>query len=339
MRNIVDFHHHWMPRAHVEHPELLMRPGETIREVVLSDGQPAKRIARDGMALITVEERRCLIEERLQDMDEAKVATAIFTLATWQSFLEDLRTCQYVNEEMAKAIQDHPTRLIGAAHVPLSPSDDAAKELERAIKDLGFRAMGIVTNVRGMFPDHELYYPLYEVAAAYDVPVIVHCAASPADDHSMREYDLSRTVGREVDHTLAVVRLFRSEVPDRFPTLKFVHCHLGGTFFVSTFRYGRAEGALESRTIEQGRSEFSREAFEARIRNVYFNTTFWEPRAIKYAVEMLGSERIVFGSDYPIRSRIMSETAVAIEALDISEEAKTNIAFKNAEHIFGSSFP
>ena len=82
MHNIVDFHHHWIPRAHVEHPELLLRPGENIREVELSDGQTAKRIARDGMALITIEERRCLIDERLRDMDEANVAAAIFTLAT-----------------------------------------------------------------------------------------------------------------------------------------------------------------------------------------------------------------------------------------------------------------
>ncbi len=339
MRNIIDFHHHWMPREHVDHPEPLLRPGETIREVVLSDGQRSKRIVWEGMALITVEERRYFIDQRLKDMEEANVSAAIFTMATWQSFMVDLPTCQFVNDEMAKAIQDHPKQLVGAAHLPLSPARESANELERAIKELGFRAMGIVTNVNGVFPDNEAYYPLYEVAEAYNVPVIVHCAASPADDFSMREYDLSRTVGREVDHTLAVVRLFRSQVLDRFPNLTFVHGHLGGTFFMSTFRYGREEGGIESRTIEQGKPELSREALRERIKNFYFTTTFWEPRAIQYAVESLGSEHIVFGSDYPIRTRIMSEIAAAIESLDISQEAKDNIAYKNAQRIFGAPFP
>ena len=338
MRNMVDFHHHWMPRAHVDRPELLMRPGETIREVVLSDGNPAKRLTRDGMALITIEERRCLIDERLQDMDEANMAAVVLTLATWQSFVDDLRTCQFVNDEMAKAIQDHPDRLIGAAHLPLSPSGEAVKEFERSIKDLGFKALGIVTHVGRIFPDDELYYPLYEVAAAYDVPVIIHCAATPADDYSMRDYDLSRTIGREVDHTLAVVRLFRSEVLDRFPTLKFVHGHLGGTFSFSAFRYGRGEGALESRTIEQGSPELTREGFQERIRNFYFATTFWESQNIKYAIDALGSEHIVFGSDYPTRQTIMREIGEAIEALDITQEDKDNIAYKNAERIFNRAF-
>ena len=93
---------------------------------------------------------------------------------------------------------------------------------------------------------------------------------------------------------------------------------------------------MESRTIEQGTQELGPEPFQARMRNFYFATTFWEPRAIKYAVDALGSEHIVFGSDYPIRTRIMSEVGDAIEALAISEEeAKANIAFKNAERIFG----
>ena len=337
MHSMVDFHHHWMPRAHVDHPELVMHPGEAIRDIVLTDGQPARRISRDGMNLVTIEEKRCLIDERLQDMEEANVAAVILTLSTWQSFVEDLRTCQFVNEDMAKVIQGHPN-LIGAAHLPLSPGDLAAKELERAIKDLGFQAMGIVTNVRGIFPDDELYYPLYEVAAQYDVPVVIHCAASPANEHAMKDWDLSRTVGRELDHTLTAVRLFRSEVLDRFPTLKFVHGHLGGTFTVSAFRYSRGEAGLESRTIEQGQPELTREQFQERIKNFYFTTTFWEARAIKYAVESLGSEHIVFGSDYPIRRRIMYEIGEAIEDLDITQEDKENIAYKNAERIFNRAF-
>lgn len=74
MHDIIDFHHHWMPRLHVEQPELFMRPGETINEVRLIDGQITKRISRDGMHLITMAPDRFDIDDRLQRMDEAGVA-------------------------------------------------------------------------------------------------------------------------------------------------------------------------------------------------------------------------------------------------------------------------
>ena len=314
-----------------------MRPGETMTTLHLSDGQVAKRISRDGMAMITMTPARDAMDVRLERMKEANVTAAIFTLGTWVSWVEDLRTCQYVNEEMAKVVSEYPGVFYGAAHLPLSPGDEAARELERCARDYGFRAYCTATNVRGRFPDDELYYPMYEVAEAHNMPVIVHAAACPADDLSMREYDLSRMVGREVDHTLAAARVFMSEIPDRFPDLKLIHCHLGGTFWASTFRYGRGEGSLESRTVEQGNEGMGPEAFRQRLRNTYFNTTFWEPRVIEYAVESLGEDHIVFGSDYPIRTSLMGDVAEAIESLDIPASAKEKIAHGNSQRIYGES--
>jgi predicted TIM-barrel fold metal-dependent hydrolase len=337
VQNIIDFHHHWLPRDHSEHPERYMRPGETMNTLHLSDGQVAKRISRDGMAMITMTPARDAMDVRLERMKEANVTAAIFTLGTWVSWVEDLRTCQAVNEEMAKVVSDYPGVFYGAAHLPLSPGDEAARELERCVKDYGFRAFCTGTNVRGRFPDDNQYYPIYEVAETYNLPVIVHAAACPADDFSMREYDLSRMVGREVDHTLAAARVFMSEIPDRFPDLKFIHCHLGGTFWASTFRYGRGEGSIESRTVEQGNEGMGPEAFQRRLKNTYFNTTFWEPRVIKYAVEALGEDQIVFGSDYPIRTNLMQNVAEAIESLDIPDSAKRKIAYENSIRIYGES--
>lgn len=256
------------------------------------------------------------------------------------SFVEDLRTCEYANDEMAKVIKDHPRRLLGGAHAPLSPGKEAARELERCIKDLGFVAFSTVTNVRGRFPDDPLYFPLYEVAAEYDIPVIVHAPGCPVDEASLRDYDLARSIGREVEHTIAVARVLLSDVPSRFPNLKFVHCHLGGTFWASTFRYGRPGNALESRTIAaEGSPTLTPEEFQRRMRNFYFNTTFWEPKVIKFAIESLGEDHVVFGTDYPIRTSLLREMREALEGLGLSAEAEEKIAYRNAGAILGPRFP
>ena len=337
MRDIIDFHHHWMPKEHVDHLERYIRPGEQLEELKLSDGQISKRVTRDGMNMLTASAARHTIDERLENMDTANVKAAIFTLGTYTSWMENLRICQEVNDGMAKVISDHPTRFFGGAHVPLTASGEGAKELERCAKDYGFIALSTVTTVRGMYPDHEIYYPLYEVAEEYNLPVIVHSPDCPYDEHSLRDYDLSRRIGREVEHTLAVARVFLSPIPDRFPRLKFVHCHLGGTFWASTQRYGRGESAIESRTVTN--EEMARESalYERRLSNMYFNTTFWEPHVIKFAIDNLGDDRIVFGSDYPIRTSLMSDIGGAIDNMGLSDETLDKIAFKNSERIYGRS--
>ena len=106
MRHVIDFHHHWMPREHVDHLERYIRPREELEVVTLSDGQVSKRVTRDGMAMLTASAARYTIDERLENMDAANVAAAVFTLGTYTSWMENLRICQEVNDGMAKVVSD-----------------------------------------------------------------------------------------------------------------------------------------------------------------------------------------------------------------------------------------
>jgi predicted TIM-barrel fold metal-dependent hydrolase len=335
MRNVIDFHHHWMPREHVERLERYLRPREEIVEVTLSDGQVSKRIMRDGMAMHNAVPSLYSVDERLEHMDQASVAAAVFTLGTYTSWVDNIRMSQEVNDAMAKVVSQKPSRFFGAAHVPLTSA--GAQELERCAKDYGFVAFSTVTSVQGMFPDNDVYSPLYEVAQEYNLPVIVHAPDCPVDEHSLRDYDLSRRIGREVEHTIAVARVLLSSVLDRFPRLIFIHCHLGGTFWASTSRYGKGPSVIKSRTVTSDESDREEALYERRIKNMYFNTTFWEPPVIKFAIDSLGDDHIVFGSDYPITTSLMSDVGGAIDRMGLSGETLDKIAFGNAERIYGRS--
>jgi predicted TIM-barrel fold metal-dependent hydrolase len=175
---------------------------------------------------------------------------------------------------------------------------------------------------------------MYEKAEELDVPVLVHCAAAPIAENAMSEYDMGRIIGRPLDHHVAVGRLLRSDVFEKYPDLKVIHGHLGGTFMMQTFRYGRSAESLESRSMAKDSDALTKEQYEERMKNNYFATTFWNQPGIQFATTTLGTDRMVLGTDYPIRTHIMSDTTSAVRSLDITEEEKEQILHENIAPLF-----
>lgn len=327
---VVDLHHHWIPEEHVTNIDRLVRAGDVVKDVELSDGQTARRVMREGMRLITLEDAMYDVEERLERMDAAGVDVALLTGAAWTNWLDTQAMAEEYNDLLYDVVSEHPDRFVGAAHVPIG-TGEAPAELERCVDDLGFRALNITTHAHRYLPDQELYFPLYEIAEAEDIPVFVHIAHRPPIDVGMHEYDMHRTVGRPFAHHLVVARLLRSDVFERFPDLQFIHGHLGGTFMPSTFRYGSGGDSLESRTIATD-DDFvlTPEQFESRMDNNLFTTTFWNQPGIQYATETLGTQRMALGTDYPIREEIIAEVSDALDGLDVTADELAAIKGDNA---------
>lgn len=330
---VVDLHHHWIPEEHVTNIDRYVRAGDHLKDVELTDGQTARRVMREGMRLLTLEDSMYDVEERIERMDEAGVDVALLTGAGWTNWLDTLEMAQEYNDLLYEVVSEHPDRFVGAAHVPVGTAE-APGELERAVSDLGFQALNITTHAHRYLPDHEVYFPMYEKAEELGVPVFVHIAPRPPIDVGMHEYDMHRTVGRPFAHHLVVARLLRSDVFERFPDLQFIHGHLGGTFMPSTFRYGNSEGSLESRTIATD-DDFvlTPEQFEERMDNNLFTTTFWDQRGIQYATGTIGTERMALGTDYPIRTGILSEVSDAVRGLDVADDERAAIMGGNAERV------
>jgi predicted TIM-barrel fold metal-dependent hydrolase len=289
---------------------------------------------REGLRLITLEDSMYDMDERVARMDEAGIDRAVVTAAGWSNFCDTLPMCREYNDLLAAAIEEYPDRFIGAAEVPVG-TDYADEELRRAVEDLGFQAVNICTHAHGYLPDQEVYFDLYEAAEDLGVPVFVHIAPKPVPDRGMREYDMSRTVGRPFSHHLVVGRLLRSDIFERFPDLQFVHGHLGGTFMASTFRYAESEESLESRTIATDDDyTLTHREFEDRMDNNYFATTFWNPPGVEYATRTCGPERMVLGTDYPSRESIMDEMTAMLDDLDASEAEYERLCHRNAAELF-----
>ena len=151
--------------------------------------------------------------------------------------------------------------------------------------------MTITSQVNGLSLDSPKLYDFYETACALDVVVFVHPALVPTGYEHLKDYDLPRVLGREVDLTVATTRLIAGGIFDRFPNLKIVIAHFGGGI-----------AAVKDRLIGKGyRFGTLQKPFADYYDSIYFDMAGFEGGvvALNCALQGIRPERLVFASDYP----------------------------------------
>ena len=182
-------------------------------------------------------------------------------------------------------------RFVGLAQAPILEGKAALAELRRAISDLGLHGVTITSQVNGLSLDSPKLYDFYETVCELDVPVFVHPALVPTGYEHLKDYDLPRVLGREVDFTVATTRLIAGGIFDRFPNLKIVMAHFGGGI-----------AAVKDRLIGKGyRFGTLKKPFAEYYDMIYFDMAGFEGGvvALNCALQGIRPERLVFASDYP----------------------------------------
>jgi len=316
---VIDVHHHWMPEEHYRRPELYVRQNEEVIH------EPDRfRIQRAGVQLFSPPKMTARLDEQIRAMDRAGVDRAALHVGVWLDWL-DLKAARLINDRMAEAAARYPGRIIPLAHVPpLEP--DAARELKRAVADLGCKGVAINTHVGGVLLDDEKMHPFYRAVSELDVPILVHPAAEIplAHPHGMEQFNLTRNLGRAFDTTINMARLTLGGTLERFPNLRFVFSHLGGAFF-----------AIKNRLNPAYFDKRAKGFFDKYKRRIFIDTAppFWSPEEIRFAVRMMGENQVLMGSDFPTIDRLR-------DAVKLVRQAKTTALVKkkvlgaNAQKLF-----
>jgi predicted TIM-barrel fold metal-dependent hydrolase len=222
-------------------------------------------------------------------MDEAGVDISVLScLLGWSAPLDE---CRMINDDLAAVQKQYPRRFVGLAQAPILEGEAALAELRRAIADLGLGGATITSQVNGISLDSSALYDFYELACELDVPVFVHPALVPTGYEHLKDYDLPRVLGREVDLTVATTRLIAGGIFDRFPDLKIVMAHFGGGI-----------AAVKDRLVGKGyRFGTLKRPFAEYYDLVYFDMAGFEggTAALHCALQGIRPERLVFASDYP----------------------------------------
>ena len=123
---------------------------------------------------------------------------------------------------------------------------------------------------------------------------------------------LEKDIGTQFEDTLASVDLYESGLTGRFPNIRWVVGHLGGAV---SFLAGRLDEHWERDKAVRALATAPTESFG----NVYFDTAGHDATAVRFAIERLGADRFVYGSDFPMvgydgLADLVSRTRVAIAA-------------------------
>jgi aminocarboxymuconate-semialdehyde decarboxylase len=321
---IIDFHNHYYPPAYLD----ALRTGSSaVRVTIDADGNPCLHYPGDYNVAVPGHRD---IDYREQVLIEHDVDTQVITLTTPGTHVETpetaVRLASLVNDAFAEVVASKKGRFASLATLPLNDPTASVIEFERATRQLGFRGAMLFSNINSVALSDQRFWPLYESANNCDAVLYIH-PTSPVGVEAMTEYWLMPLCGFLFDTTLAAAKLVFSGVVERFPRIRWVLCHLGGTIPYLVERLDRGFTAFEDcrANISKPPSEY--------LKNFYYDTVNFNPRAIELAISFAGTDHILAGSDYPHQIGSIPRMFESIHALNIPESAKTAILGGNAARL------
>jgi predicted TIM-barrel fold metal-dependent hydrolase len=282
----------------------------------------------------------------LQHMENCGVDMTLIGQATWT--IASLEVCRIINDELAREAAAHPGKFIPMAHVPPLDGQPALDELERAVNELGMKAIAVTTSQQqGATIDDERMKPFFKKASQLNVPVVVHPSVK-MPIWGGTKYFMSGSVSREYDIVKSLVEVLCGVLPE-FPNLRFLFSHYGGgaPFLLGRIMswYAPPDSAVPKELVGKPKTyaEFLecglKERFDALLDRIYFNTAGtggWLP-ALKQALLVISPERICFGSDYPFELARVADYRGFISdvmSLDVPEHVAAGIFGGNAKRLF-----
>lgn len=243
------------------------------------------------------------VERRLQRMQEAGIDFQVLSPNPLTYFhhidaAEAVAFCRRHNDAMAELQSSHAYALGGLAALPMQNPDAARVELQRAVKSLGLWGACIGTDLPGRGLHHTDYDELYSEFCALDVPLFIHPGPAgidgPPGDPNLKRFDLDIISGFASQETLAVATLFFGGVLERHPSLDICVSHGGGAIALLAGRVQQA-GMKRPWAPEWTRDEL---AFERFLRKLWFDTHLPDDRSLAVLADLVGTERLVFGTNF-----------------------------------------
>lgn len=320
-----------------------------IEEHYLTDGV---RAAWDAMSLELADpmvhahsadiERRLLdlTDERVSLMDETGLDVQVLSLTTpalHDLGIDSVALARQSNDAVAAAIARRPDRFEGLATVPVAWPDEAALELERCKRDLGFSGAMLCGRVGERNLDHPDFAPIFESAAALGLPILLHprtpnaavrsshySGFSPELDVAFSTYGL----GWHYDAGIQFVRLVLSGTLDRLPNLQLILGHWGE---VVLFYAARLAAMDRVAGLQHPIATYLR-------RNLYVTASgMFVSDYLQRAAAIVGTDRLLFSTDYPYQYRPGGDARQFLDASGLDEDAKTGFAHRNWERLTRSA--
>ncbi len=240
----------------------------------------------------------------------------------WAKPKDALETSRFFNDHIIEITERYPKRFVGLGTIPMQAADLAVREMER-IKKLGMAGIEIGSNVNDLNLDERQFFPIYEAAQELDMAVFVH-PWNMMGARQMSKYWLPWLVGMPAETNRAICSLIFGGVFERFPKLRFAFAHGGGSFPANI---GRIEKGYKVRPdLTAIDNDVNPRDY---LGHFYVDSLMHDVNFLQYVINMVGSDKICLGSDYPfpLGEAIPGEE---IDALQTTKRVKDKLLYQNA---------
>ena len=271
-------------------------------------------------------------DERLALMDETGVDVQVLSLTT--PALHDLGSksvdlARRANDALAEAIVRQPDRFQALATLPVALPDEAALELERCVRTLGFKGTILCGRVGDRNLDDPHFHPVFEGAAALKVPVLLHprtpvsavrsayySGFTPGVDAALAMYGL----GWHYDAGVQFLRLVLAGTFDRLRGLQVILGHWGEVVLFYAERLATLDRVSK---LEQPIATYLR-------RNLYVTASgMFLPGYLARAAAIVGPDRLLFSTDFPYQYRPGDDARRFLAECGLDEPLKSAFAHGN----------
>jgi aminocarboxymuconate-semialdehyde decarboxylase len=319
---IIDLHSHFFP------VEALKNPGKyenKAPKMALDQGKlsvVSKIGTRAGLgagAYDPVARIRALDE---MNIDLQAISPSPILLFYWEELAVAAHFSRKQNEAIQSVVQKHPDRFVGFGSVPLQSVPDAVAIAEEA-KNMGLKGLEIGNAVGDKPLDDPSFAPFFDAAQKLDMLLFIHPLEGGVDADDPLMPILGNVLQFTFRTTMMIERMILRGMFEKYPNLRLCLSHGGGLLAFNIWRLDHSYSlrADLKKVIPQKPSDY--------LRKLYFDTIVHSVSALQYLVKVVGADRVVVGTDYPMAMGDF-ESVSKVKQLDLADADREKILGGNA---------
>src|SRR5712692_1509012 len=241
--------------------------------------------------------------------------------------------CRAYNNYVADYCKANPQRLKAVAIVPVRDPTEAARELNRAVSELGLVGVMFPTFIRGRNVAERFFWPIYQEAETLGVPVAMHATGSETGDVGRFENFLGVHVWSHVpEQMISCTSVILGGILEQFQGLRVGFMESGCGWL--PFWLEHLEGEWEKRKFDAPLLKDEPTAYMTCGRTYYACEP--EEKTIAYVADWIGEDQLLYASDYPHWDSEWPDTVTTLlERDDLTLTLKRKILSENALRFYG----
>lgn len=318
----IDLHSHFFP------VEALQNPGKfenRAPKLVLDNGKlsvTSQIGSRPGLGAGAYDPAA-----RIKALDEMKIdmqaiSPSPILLFYWEDAAIAAHFSRRQNEAIQAVVKQHPDRFIGFGSVPLQSITDSIAIAEEA-KSMGLKGLEIGNAVGEKPLDDPSFEPFFEAAQKLDLLLFVHPLEGGLDADDPLSPILGNVLQFTFRTTMMVERMIIKGMFEKYPNLRLCLSHGGGLLALNVWRLDHSYSlrAELQKIIPRKPSEY--------LKKIYFDTIVHSVTALQYLVQVVGADRVVVGTDYPMAMGEFDSIAKVMQ-LELPDRQRGQILGANA---------